>query len=103
MNPIQIDLRNLTQNHLDACLPHLGACSYAAPCIIGTLIPEDQREHMDLARDPKAGAFLTIDELVKQGLIQFPDAIQERAARRLQEAFDESNADELLSLASYYI
>lgn len=41
--PIKIDLRDLTPEKLAECKPHLGECTYAAPCVIGTLMSPSER------------------------------------------------------------
>jgi hypothetical protein len=87
---IKIDLKDLTQAHFDAALPHLGACRYASPCIIGTLIPEDQRADLD-----KKGEHgnPTVRELIREGLLELPDG-QFNVAVRLQSAFDNGEAQD---------
>ena len=73
----EISLDGLTQQHVNECAPNIGKCSYAAPCIIGTLfdgIPENYDG-------------LSIEVLVEDGLVSMP-ASQLQEAVALQEAFD---------------
>ena len=89
--PILIDLRKLTQAHFDEAAPHAGACLYSAPCIIGTLLTPEQRAQLDAYVSPgsEGGASSgAIDLLVTEGLIQFPDPLQQRAAFEMQSRFD---------------
>ena len=92
MNPIKIDLRDLTDAHVEQALNRRGQCLYTAPCIIGTLIPEDQRERLDnfdlsLERVPHMQP--KIEELVAAGHIVMPEG-QTELATKLQTAFDET-------------
>lgn len=98
---IEIDLRNLSQEHLAQCLPKMGMCSYAAPCIIGTLLPVENRERLDNYEELEA-AFdglggTGIDDLIKSGIITIPDG-QYDLACALQAAFDGGREDELRRL-----
>ena len=88
--PVKLDLRNLTQAHIDEAMPHLGQCLYSAPCIIGTLIPEHQREKFDNLNGELEyiDDLPMISELVAQDLIEFPDDVQAGLAKTLQLAFD---------------
>lgn len=98
--PVKLDLRNLTQAHIDEALPKIGQCKYAAPCIIGTLMPEDVRERFDNTDENGLMAGLVgasgyqldqnpvIGELVSQDLVEFPDDRQRDLASELQMAFD---------------
>lgn len=96
MQPIEIDLRNLSEEHLAQCLPHMGKCRYAAPCIIGTLMPPGRRAEFD---DPEVmerefGSFdTTIGLLLSCGAVVMPKD-QWDLAEALQNAFD--TGDQLL-------
>lgn len=83
---ISINLDDLTQEHVDRCAPHIGGCSYSAPCIIGTLIDDD------LADCDQIG----IDHLLAERAISAPLAQWEEIIA-LQFAFDSSDAS-MLSL-----
>lgn len=82
---IKINLLDLTEAHLKEALPHLGACHYASPCIIGTLIPVEHRERLD-----NHGEFGSpmINQLVKEGVVEFADERQARIAANMQTRFD---------------
>lgn len=94
---IQIDLRQLTQEHLNQCEPHAGRCHYAAPCIIGTLVPEDQRANLD-----EPTGFASIDSLVDDSYLTIPED-QIDAAIELQAAFDLGDWDQVRELARPWI
>ena len=82
---IKIDLTELTQEHLDQCKPHMGACLYASPCIIGTLITERERSILDDIYE--RGGEASIGTLNHRGHVTIPkDQIQDAVA--LQSAFD---------------
>jgi hypothetical protein len=73
----------------------LGQCSYASPCIIGTLIPEHRRDEFDNFNDELRtpdGYMMDsqpiISELVAQDLVAFADQTQVVLATTLQAAFD---------------
>ena len=94
---IKIDLNNLTQKHLDECKPHVGnRCTYSAPCIIGTLIPVNERGACDAHSSSSIGTLVTYDVL-KVPAEQLDDA------RKLQSAFDCDNWDLVTQIASKYI
>lgn len=90
---IKIDLRDLTQAHLDECAPALGQCYNTAPCIIGTLMTPDERNYRP------CGSVLT---LRSDGILEIPDE-QIEDAMRMQWAFDQSRWDDLLVIAHKYI
>jgi hypothetical protein len=79
-NPIHIDLRDLTPEKLAECKPRLGVYRYSAPCIIGTLVPEDERGRMDAVGGSIGG-------LLDDGVVTMPED-QEVDAIRLQRVFD---------------
>lgn len=93
MTPIKIDLRNLTQAHVDEALNHLGECLYSAPCIIGTLIPVKDRDRLDYAPDYGGGGIL---HLARDGHVEFPDDAQRDDAYEIQKAFDIGSRDTFL-------
>lgn len=90
---IKIDLRDLTQAHLDACAPVLGQCFNTAPCIIGTLMTPDERSYRP------CGSVLT---LRSDGILEIPDE-QVEDAMDMQRAFDQSRWDDLIAIANKYI
>jgi len=83
--PIKIDLRDLTDAHVAQALPHLGKCSYSAPCIIGTLLTQDARERFD--KSSIIGLSSAVGGLIEDGLLTLPDE-QRVLATALQRAFD---------------
>lgn len=95
--PIELDLTKLTQAHLDAALPNARECRYTAPCIIGALVPEDQREALDAYGT--TGEVYGVESLVKDGVIRFPNVTQERAAMAMQSNFDFGLVDEVAQMA----
>lgn len=78
---IKIDLCDLTEAHLEEALPHMGACKYASPCIIGTLMPKNKAASLD--RDNT-----NIAALIAEGRVEMPEG-QANLATRLQKAFDD--------------
>ena len=79
---INLDLRNLTPAHFEEAEAKQGraGCHYTDPCIIGTLMTEEERQHnKHLGRDEMAVSVLPIE---------WPNASQATDARRLQKAFD---------------
>jgi hypothetical protein len=95
---LKLDLYELTQAKLDEAGEHCGdLCRYAAPCIIGTIVPADQRERLDAFDDS------SILSLVKEGEVEFPDTAQRMDAIAMQRAFDCGNWDEVLQLAKPYL
>lgn len=109
MSPLKLDLNNLTAAHLAAAEPNchaLGAiCEYAAPCIIGTLIPEDQRLRLDNHNDELGDNFgeqPQIGSLIDAGLVEFPEG-QRADAEQMQTAFDSGNWEQVVELAKPYI
>ena len=103
MTPIQIDLRNLTQAHVDAAMPHMGACSYTSPCIIGTLMTEEQRSEVEKFSDKEWNQSGSVDNLVCYDLLQFASVEQHYAAQSLQDAFDRGQRDHFLRLAKPWL
>lgn len=89
--PITIDLRNLTPAHLEEAKPHMGEGRYRDPCIIGTLIPEDQRPTLCLPLRGYLG-----------GRIQMPED-QQADAIAMQAAFDRHDWDKVQTIASRYM
>ncbi len=88
---IHLDLRrDLTQAAIDAARPNLGKCKYAAPCIVGAMIPDEaERKRLD-AVVHDGHAEVEIETLVVQGLVSVPDDQREDFAR-LQCTFDNSD------------
>ena len=80
-NPIHIDLRDLTPEKLAECKPHMGERWYSAPCVIGTLVPEDERGRMDAAEG-------SIGVLLRWGTVTMPED-QQNDAFLLQYSFDD--------------
>ncbi len=81
---IPLDLRDLDDAKVAEAMPHIGECKYAAPCIIGTLIPVKDRRRLE----GKA-----VRGLAESEAISFPSADQVALAQRLQGAFDWHNVD----------
>lgn len=96
MEPIKIDLRDLTEAHLEAAKPHVGSCRYSAPCIIGTLIPEGRRGEIDDSDDHIPSS--RVHPLWEQGSISIPED-QEDDATAIQERFDEGDWVEVEAIA----
>jgi len=92
-----IDLNNLTQAHVDEAAPHIGKCTYSAPCIIGALMTPEEREAADEplrgGHDPSAIRMLVADCRVR---LADPDQLQKLSD--LQYAFDTSNTTALTRL-----
>jgi hypothetical protein len=95
---IKLDLNDLTQERVDEATPHLGiGCTYAAPCIIGTLVPVKLRETLDegelfCADEPDVAITdSTVTTLALEGYFEFPEG-QREEAQELQTAFDNGNA-----------
>lgn len=91
-NIIKLDLRDLTPAHLEEAKPHMGKCRYHSPCIIGSLIPAEQRRMRSIKQ--------THD--LSQQPFEFP-AGQWLDAQCLQNAFDERDWDRVLRLAEPYL
>lgn len=103
LGPIHIDLRNLSEEHLAQCLPHMGECSYEGPCIIGTLVAPDKRAGLDdyeamLIDIPDLGG-TGIDDLIASGVVTVPEG-QKELAQKLQLAFDCSRINEVRSIVA---
>ena len=79
---LKLDLNDLTDEKIAEARPHMGKCRYATPCIIGTLIPPEERLFFDNFDDT------SIDHLVRAGRVQFPPG-QMPLAVKLQLAFDD--------------
>lgn len=90
---IKIDLRDLTPEHLEECRPHLGACHYTAPCIIGTLMKPGERHD---------NPYIGIDCLLRSGRVHMPEDQQEDALK-MQTAFDSSRWNDVVAIASKYM
>lgn len=83
-DPIHLDLRDLTDAHLAEALPHIAACRYSAPCIIGSLLTPEQRTLLDNVTPHNID---NVDSLVAKGFITFPEG-QLELATSLQDFFD---------------
>lgn len=98
---IKIDLNDLTQAHWDACIAKIGdQCRYAAPCIIGTLIPEDRREDLDDGELTQGNS--SIGVLISEQLVSISDG-QDYDARHMQTAFDCGQTSDLADLVRKYV
>lgn len=84
MFPIKLDLRDLTRDRIAEAFEEPGRCRYAAPCIIGTLIPAALRGEVD----DIAGPNNDVTSLVDAGIFEFPNDEQRKDADRLQARFD---------------
>jgi hypothetical protein len=90
-----IDLRNLTQEMLEAALPNMGICEYTAPCIIGALVcPKDRM----VLRGWGGGVVGAVDE----GIAALPEG-QLDDAEALQRAFDREDEAKVRQIAAKYI
>jgi hypothetical protein len=96
MTRIVIDLNNLTQDHLDECRPHLGVSRYRAPCIIGTLIPQEEREDSFFPQGAGINSASILDYLTV-----IPDQMDDLKA--LQSCFDNDDWSGVLKVAAKYI
>ena len=83
MEPIKIDLTDLTESDIQTCLPNRGNCYYKAPCIIGTLVKPELRHILDEADLDGT----SVEELIDGGYLKLPPQ-QELAAHNLQRMFD---------------
>ena len=100
MEPIHIDLRNLSQEHLAQCKPHcvpLGEGRYDLPCVIGTLMSPEVRTDIQ-----KKYGETCVEAHVKEGVFSFPEG-QADIADRMQQAFDKGNWPEVERIAAKYI
>lgn len=88
--PIALDLRKLTQAHIDEAMPNMEGCTYQGPCIIGTLIPKEKRAAVDESAEWWDGHIGSdnVDILVTRRVLAFPDNQQVTLASDLQAAFD---------------
>ena len=98
--PIKIDLRDLTQEHLDEAFKNLGQCDYAAPCIIGVLMDESDRFRINEALSGQYQDGLTY--LVLDGLVSIPPD-QLIDAQYMQDQFDRRNWYAVTSAAYRYM
>ncbi len=87
---ITINLDDLTQAHIDEAAPHIGKCTYSAPCIIGALMTPKEREAAD---KPRVGcrASPMINSLVDDHRVRLADPDQLQELSDLQYAFDTGN------------
>lgn len=92
---ILIDLDNLTREMVEEALPHLGKCDYAAPCIIGALVPVDARVTLDGTKTD--GLSSAVYWLVASKIVSFPNADQRREAQVLQDRFDSGDREAFLA------
>lgn len=103
---IKIDLRNLTQAKLELSLKARAeaqaednySCKYSAPCIIGTLIPEDAK--LDSFYDSTG-----VGHLLAEMIFEAPED-QHDQLKALQNAFDAPSAytaDQVRQLAAPWI
>ena len=97
MEPITIDLNDLTEEYLEfSLLNRAYGCMYSSPCIIGTLIPENLRTRLDNCSDNT-----TIRNLIRLGYIKLPeDQIDD--AIKLQGYYDTNNDSGLEELVAKY-
>ena len=100
MEPVEIDLRELTASRLQTAIRAMGAgCAYADPCIIGTLLPHGKRRFLD---NPGDEDDTDIKSLVRRGYVAIPDD-QLEAAIKLQNAYDTKKVAALRELAKPWI
>ena len=98
---ITIDLtKDLTIDRIKEALPHMKACKYSAPCIIGSMIPVELRAALDDTNNkedsPNVGSLLLHDVLV------FAHPNQAFDAASLQRTFDAGRRAEFLEACSRY-
>ena len=93
--PIHIDLRDLTQAHVDEAMPHMGERRYRAPCIIGVLVPKRRRAALD-------STGLVVSGLIAEGRVELPPR-QMFAAIDLQRAFDNAQRNLFLELVKPWV
>lgn len=93
MTKIKIDLRDLTPAHLEEAKPHMGRCRYDSPCIIGSLIPEEQRSDPAIIQH-RGVQSIGVFELE---LEQIPDLM------KIQEYFDDHDWNGVLEIARRYM
>src|SRR5688572_14698257 len=96
---IRIDLNNLTQKDFDIARANMNGaegCNYAAPCIIGTLMPEGVRGPFD-----ELGTS-TIAYLMRNDLVSVPED-QQHDAILMQSAFDSASLNRLAELVRKYV
>jgi len=117
MNPIHINLHNLTPELLEEARPHVGSCNYGSPCIIGVLIPPAERHELALrlelenerctreSYDDYGRPMVSEDDvkaLQMDGTFIIPKE-QEADARAIQEYFDNSDWESVICIASKYM
>ena len=95
-NTIHIDLRNLTPEMLAEAKPRMGYNTYNAPCVIGVLVPKEERRKLD------GREFSSVLRLSQEGLLSFPTN-QLPHAVALQEAFDQSRWADVEKLAAKFM
>ena len=96
---IHLDLRNLDRDTIESLNFDLecDGCRYSAPCIIGTLMDEDDIEMLQSMGDDGTN----ILDLVKAGIVSFPDG-QKYDAYDLQMGFDIGDREKTMRLAESY-
>lgn len=87
---IDLNLDNLTKEHVLEALPTMGCCRYDAPCIIGTLMTPEERACVAHQGQGVLG-------LVYDGAATLPEE-QYDEADRLQMVFDSGNRAKFLAL-----
>ena len=87
---INLDLRNLTPAHFEEAEANPSApCRYTSPCIIGTLMSEEERQGIkEQSLDGCAIEELTDPYNDTGAMITWPTAEQRKDAVCLQRAFD---------------
>jgi hypothetical protein len=105
MSVLQLDLNNLTPAHLAEAKPHCGDyCRYFAPCIIGTIVPKEQRRTLDYSDTEHPNlADSAIGTLLQNRFVSFPNKGQEKDAIAMQAAFDAGDWDDVEQIAERYI
>lgn len=88
---IKLDLRNLTQAHIEEARPNEGRCSYSSPCIIGALMTPEERASLATSDFDLED----ITHLVANGIMTFTTPEQAEQARTIQFAFDCLSRDEI--------
>jgi len=89
MRKIKLDLTQLTQAHIDRAMPHREQCAYSAPCLIGTLMTEQDLAWLKKQEIEEVWADqCSVDVLTLHQIIEFAEPGQESLAQSIQNAFD---------------
>jgi len=104
--PIRLDLtKDLTIERIKEALPHLKgkSCKYTAPCIIGTMLPEELRAQIDDGEVDEENTGPHVKRLAELGVLEFATYTQLDDAQALQLAFDDGACGKFLDVAERYV